>query len=506
MAGLTRSYDIAVLGSGFAGSLMAMIAYCLGYSVVLLERGRHPRVVIGESSTPLSNLLLEELSLRYDLPALKPLTKWGTWQKTYPEVACGLKRGFTFYHHDLRKPAPAELDRDRQLLVAASPHDEIADTHWYRADFDALLVKQAQTLGVDYLDEVRLELFRDLGSEILMEGHHNDRPLSIRAKFVIDGTGPRGFLHGALQLPEAAFPGLPATQALYSHFSGVTRPDTKLQSTDEPPPYPPEDAAVHHIFDGGWIWVLRFNNDITSAGVAATSDAAARLRLSDGASSWKMLLEHIPSLESQFTHARAEQPFTYVQQVSFLCGIVCGDRWALLPSATGFVDPLLSTGFPLTLLGIARLAEALECGLGSRQFRERMRTYATRTHEELIAAARLIAALYANMSNFKIFAVLSLLYFAAASYSEAARRLNKRHLASSFLLHDHPTFGAACRNILEQSLRVDARTPAGQVIEQVMCAIEPIDVAGLSNPARCNWFPARAEDMLASASKLESTL
>jgi FADH2 O2-dependent halogenase len=51
-------FQIAVVGSGFAGSLMAMMAQRLGLSTVLIERGRHPRFVIGESSTPLANLLL----------------------------------------------------------------------------------------------------------------------------------------------------------------------------------------------------------------------------------------------------------------------------------------------------------------------------------------------------------------------------------------------------------------------------------------------------------------
>src|SRR5580658_8113393 len=98
---LTVRYDIAVVGSGFAGSLLAMIARRLGRSVVLIEKGTHPRVVIGESSTPLANLLFEELCVRYDLPSVKPLAKWGSWQRTYPEIACGLKRGFTFHHHSL---------------------------------------------------------------------------------------------------------------------------------------------------------------------------------------------------------------------------------------------------------------------------------------------------------------------------------------------------------------------------------------------------------------------
>ncbi len=53
-------------------------------------------------------------------------------------------------------PAQRRLERDRQLLVAASPHDDIADTHWYRADFDHLFVREARNMGVDYLDETEL--------------------------------------------------------------------------------------------------------------------------------------------------------------------------------------------------------------------------------------------------------------------------------------------------------------------------------------------------------------
>ena len=140
-------YDIAVVGSGFAGSLLAMIAHRLGRSVILLEKGKHPRFAIGESSTPLTNLLLEDLTTRYNLPALTPLAKWGTWQQAYPDVARGLKRGFTYYHHTLGEPPTTGPGRTNQLLVAASPHDGIADTHWYRVEFDELFVNEAQRIG-----------------------------------------------------------------------------------------------------------------------------------------------------------------------------------------------------------------------------------------------------------------------------------------------------------------------------------------------------------------------
>ena len=505
-AQLTRTYDIAVVGSGFAGSLMAMIARRMGHSVVLLERGRHPRVVVGESSTPLSNLLLEDLTSRYNLPRLSPLSKWGSWQTHFPKTPCGLKRGFTFYHHQLHYPDAPDPLHLNQLLVAASPHDRIADTHWYRADFDELLVREAQAMDVEYVDEVKLDRFTDQGNAVLLEGKKNSCNIAFHARFVVDATGPRGFLHHALHLPEAALPNYPSTQALYGHFSKVRRLDEAPgYSGTETPPYPIDDAAVHHIFDGGWIWVLRFNNGITSAGVAATDKIADRLHLADGEAAWKRLIYSIPTLKEQFADARAERPMTHVQRLSFLSGTICGERWAMLPSAAGFVDPLLSTGFPLTLLGIGRLSEILEHDWGSPRFQTRLQYYATQTTDELLATSRLIASLYANMNDFPVFTALSLLYFAAASYSETARRLKKPQLAASFLLHDHPSFGLASRKLFERALHVHTRQKSDRLIEEILKTVEPIDVAGLCSPERRNWYPVDPDDLFRSAHKVGAT-
>ena len=503
---LTGVYDIAIVGSGFAGSLLAMIARRLGRSVVLIEKGSHPRVVIGESSTPLSNLLLEELATRFDLPALRPLAKWGSWQQSYPDVASGLKRGFTFHHHVLNDDSLPDPERRDQLLVAASPRDAIADTHWYRADFDHLLVREAQKLGVDYLDGIALRRFAEGADSITLEGERNGHDVTFRARFVVDATGPRGFLHHALSLGELPMPDFPATQALYSHFSGV-RPlaETRHSRTAEEPPYPVDDAAVHHVFDGGWIWVLRFNNGITSAGVAATDELAARLGLSEGEPAWQRLLEQIPALQEQFRGAKAVRPFTHMPQVSFRSAQIAGSRWALLPSAAGFVDPLLSTGFPLTLLGVTRLAAILEEDWQTERFAPQLQIYAERTDRELAATARLIGSLYATMSNFPVFIALSLLYFAAASYSEAARRLGKPQLATSFLLCDHPLFGPACVQLFERARRRMTPAESDKLIRDIHSVIEPFNVAGLSRPERLNWYPVDAQDLLDGASKLHAT-
>jgi FADH2 O2-dependent halogenase len=500
------TYDIAIVGSGFAGSLLAMIARRLGRSVVLIERGKHPRVVIGESSTPLTNLLLEELTTRYDLPSIRPLAKWGSWQKAHPEIACGLKRGFTFYHHNLEDPNSAPIKRGRQLLVAASPHDEISDTHWYRADFDHLFVREALNMGVEYLDETELFNITESPDEITLTGKRHDREIKLAAKFVIDASGPRGFLHRALGILELELPDYPATQALYTHFSGIGRlEDQQRSKTREQPPYPVDDAAVHHVFEGGWIWVLQFNNGITSAGIAATDSIATRLNLSEGAAAWNRIVQSIPALKEQFAKAKAERDFVRIPRLSFRSATIAGKRWALLPSAAGFVDPLLSTGFPLTLLGVDRLARIIGNHWDSPEFAARLQTYAAQTDSELVATGRLIASLYANMANFSVFLSLSLLYFAAASFSETVRRLKKPHLAQSFLLHDHAAFGSALARICDRALRLQSREEADQLSKDILREIEAFNVAGLGDPQRRNWYPVDPQDLFNSAAKVEAS-
>jgi len=490
-------FDVAVVGSGFSGSLLAMIAKRLGRSVVLIERGSHPRFAIGESSTPLANLLLEEIATDYGLPRLRPLCEWGSWQRAYPDVACGLKRGFTFYHHEFDRPWGRRLDRANELLVAASPHDEVADTHWYRPEFDEFLVREAQSLGVEYLDETELAGISKSPLGLRLEGARGAKRVDIQARFTVDATGPRGFLHRAFGLPESPFSNLPPVEGLFTHFVDVHRWDGLMPCARAGAPYPPDDAAVHHVFPGGWIWVLGVGKGITSAGVAAV---AGRFDLEDG-TGWLKLLERLPAVREQFAHARATMPFIHAANLPFRSGVVVGPNWALMPSAAGFVDPLLSTGFPLTLLGIQRLAEVLK-HLDAPE--PHLKGHETQTLREVNRAAELIAALYRNMDRPRIFNALTLLYFAAASFTESARRLGKPDLAGrTFLLGDHPRFAPAFELCLDLAFQ---RADPTALVKAVLTAIEPIDVAGLSDLSRLNSYGVFASDLRGAAHKLNASV
>jgi FADH2 O2-dependent halogenase len=220
-------------------------------------------------------------------------------------------------------------------------------------------VREASNAGAEYVDQIELNTMRSMDGRPVLEGHRRGQPVRVEARFVVDASGPRGFLQRATGSGERSLRWLPPTQALFTHFTGVNEWDRTVDSdSGATPPFPVDAAALHHVFPGGWIWVLRFNNGITSAGAALTDAVAASIDIAtEGA--WDRLLCRLPSVAQQVRAARPTRPFIHSARLAFRTAVVTGPNWALLPSAAGVIDPLL-TGFPLTLLGIQRLARLLE--------------------------------------------------------------------------------------------------------------------------------------------------
>lgn len=506
---MKTDFDLAIIGSGFGGSLMSMVAERLGLSVVLLERGSHPRFAIGESTSPLANVILEHLAERYDLPRLLPLTSYGPWQEAYPDVVCGLKRGFTFFQHQSGQPYHTAGDRSNQLLVAASPNNYVADTHWLRSSVDHFLAKEAIALGVAYVDQVRLTTFaRTSVGSVTLEGERLGRPFRTRVRLVIDASGPHGFISRALGIGEELFAGYPPTQTLYSHLTNVGRADQAPRFTgDGVPPYPIDDAALHHVFDGGWMWVLRFNNGVTSAGIAVEDWLAQELRIADGERAWPRFLKRFPSVAELFDAAQSIIPFVYSPQLAYRASAAAGEGWVMLPSAAAFVDPLLSTGIPLTLLGIERLARLLEEERLGESINSRLAEYGALTLAEADRVAHFIASCYASFKlPLPFFNALSMFYFVAASFSEMARRMGRSHLVSRFFSADHPIFNEGLNRCANRILRGEVTSHEHQSFErEVSQLVADLNIAGLCDASKHNWYGVNFEDVVGSAHKLGLT-
>ena len=124
------------------------------------------------------------------------------------------------------------------------------------------------------------------------------------------------------------------------------------------------------------------------------------------------------------------------------------------------------------------------------------------TKAELMVVEQMVAALYDSMHDFELFTSLSLLYFAALSFTETARRLGRPQLAQSFLLTDNEKFGPQASACFEQAVVGLTPIQRTRLMEQIRQTIEPFDVAGLTDQSRGNWYPVNVDDLFAASEKL----
>jgi tetracycline 7-halogenase / FADH2 O2-dependent halogenase len=96
------------------------------------------------------------------------------------------------------------------------------------------------------------------------------------------------------------------------------------------------------------------------------------------------------------------------------------------------------------------------------------------------------------------------IYFAAASFGETTRRLGMPERAKGFLMCDDPVFGPETRACTGAALAMPDGPARRTLLERIDRAIEPIDVAGLGDRGRRDWYPVLASDLDRAAAKLDA--
>ncbi len=492
-------YDLVIAGSGITGSILARILAGTGRRVLLLERFEHPRFALGESSTPLAAILLETLAERFSLPDLADLAAYGRWTRRLGHLRRGLKRGFTFYAHRPGRewePGPANENR---LLVAASPSDAVADAHWLRADVDAHLVGLAVDAGVDYLDRVRVSsIERARGGLVLSgEGRCGER-FNVRTDFFVDASGRRGAAVEAGLARPLDSAGSPPTRLVFAHLAGA--PDFAATANLAGGPYPDDRAAVHHLIDEGWIYVLPFDHGVASVGLVLEEPAPEVV--DDPESVWRRILGRYPTLERQLGDAEAIIGWRgAVGQLPHRLDRAAGDRWLVLPGTYAFFDPMFSTGIAWSLAAVERVASLFEGG--DRPEPAAVERYAELLSSEADHLTLLIRGAYRARRDFRRFAAFSQLYFAVASFQEAGRRLAPSFADwtwEGFLGAGDPVIAGALAGALEQ---LEDPAADGEAFEDwIADAIAPRNLAGLADPSRRNLYPVDLRTLVRSAGLL----
>ena len=479
--------DVAILGSGFGGSLLSLILTKLGKRCALIDKTAHPRFAIGESSTPLADFVLSDLARGYDLPDVLPLASFGTWQQRHPRIGCGLKRGFSYFHHSAGLPFRTDENNSNQLLVAASSNNDDSDTHWYRADVDQFLFDQAREAGVECFENTSdIQIDRETTWKVIAAD------VDIRCDYIIDASGAAGVLLKYLGIQDATHELQTNSRAIYGHFEGVRRfQDILLDGgiDTNQHPYTCDNAALHHVLEDAWMWNLRFSNDLVSAGVCFDANrTSAQLGSTEA---WTRCVERHPSIAAQFEVAcvRKEVGLRASGRLQRMRSSAAGVGWFALPHTVGFIDPLHSTGIAHTLSAVERIARLFETK--SQDDQAAIRDYNETLRKELRFIDRLVSGCYQTLGRPRMFNAWCMLYFAAAHSCEMRRIDGELAFEKGFLGALIPKLRKTVDALqLPLSISLQSVDPSAVATFEsaVRHAIKPFNLAGLMNDDAGNMY------------------
>jgi len=212
------------------------------------------------------------------------------------------------------------------------------------------------------------------------------------------------------------------------------------------------------------------------------------------------LLDRYPTLTDAFAAASPLMPIAFRPLIQHRLTRAVGERWALMPHAYAFVDPLFSTGIAWSLRAVERLALAFEDATSGRRVPDAsvLSRYESALGAEADQIDLVVAGAYEAMTHFDLFAAQAMLYFAAVSFAEASQRLSPDESVAwkGFLGVGDPVLEPLSRESLRRLREITAsRGEIGSNEDRrrfaswIAQAVAPRNIAGLADPARRNLYP-----------------
>jgi len=347
-----KVYDVIVLGSGISGTLAAVILAKKGHRVLVIDGASHPKFAVGESTTPNTSQMFELLGKRHGIPEISVLAHGPEAIRRHVTTSCGVKRAFAFLYHDEGKP----LDIAKTNMFGNVWRDE---NHLFRQDIDAYLFRTALRYGAEALEEHRVKHLEITDAGV---GITTDRGVTVSGRFLIDGCGPRSPLVDALRLREGAEPLASDSRSLFNHFIDIPEFKDCVAAGDGPQWL---EGTYHHLFHGGWFWVIPFNNwkgatnPAISVGLTLDNRVHPRREGVGPEEEFRSFVDRFPDVRRHFADAKPIRPWVSVPRCQYSSRQVVGDRWCLMAHSAGFIDALYSSGLVMTVSTVAHLVEPL---------------------------------------------------------------------------------------------------------------------------------------------------
>lgn len=337
--------------------MLASILARHGVSTLLLEGQAHPRFTIGESLIPETGIRLRIIAEKYGVPEIGWI---GSFHSLRDKVSsnCGVKRSFSFMYHTAgQEYQPGHINQLPTLTPPIGP-----DSHLFRQDTDAFLAAIAVRYGATLRSQTRIEKIDFRPDEVRLESAAGE---TFRAKFLIDASGMRSIVSDQLGMRDPVPRFRTDTRALYTHMIGVRPADVLLDPAEQRTLASPlGQATMHHVFDGGWIWVIPFSNHrdatnpLTSVGMMLDRRKHPQ-PMGAPEEEFRRIVAGYPTVARHFADAAAVRPWVGSGRIQYSSPHILGPGLLQLPHAANFVDPLYSSGMSVLTVAVDQIAETL---------------------------------------------------------------------------------------------------------------------------------------------------
>ncbi|SNQ50009.1 Monodechloroaminopyrrolnitrin halogenase PrnC [Frankia canadensis] len=401
-------YSVAILGSGIAGSTLANILARHGHSVVLVDSGSHPRFALGESTIGETTYLLKLLAERFDVPELAHVSSF-EGVRSHVTSACGVKRNFGFvYHREGHVQNPEEVT---QCNVSEFPNGP--EMHMHRQDIDSYLFYTAVRYGAEPRQRTWVEKVEFSADAATLTTRSGDR---LRVRYVVDASGRNSVLASTFGLREDPCRFRTSSRTLFTHMVGVTPFDEVTTPSGQPSEW--HQGTLHHIFDGGWLWVIPFDNHqratnpLCSVGLNLDTRRFPKEPGRSADQEWADFLSRFPSVARQFAGARPAWDWVSTGRTQYSSSRTVGDRWAMMSHAAGAIDALFSRGMANTMQVIYAFAPTLLAALDDDDFSaERFNHIDALNQTILDVNDKLVHGSYVSFRDFDLWRAWSKVWF-----------------------------------------------------------------------------------------------
>ena len=431
-------FDVAVIGSGMGGSVSAAMLAKRGWKVLLLERGKHPRFVIGESTTPLVSKKLRYLGREFGIPEFENMATYDAIKENDLPFTCAPKELFHYFWQE-KGQETAQLDDTMREIIVQTPE---VDTQLVRGESDAYLVDVAKDYDVDFRDMTMVNDIHFYDDKVTIDCESEALGVySVDARFVIDGTGFKSLISQKLNL--ACSPDeydIPLkSRSIFSHFSDVGDFEQVSEASEAFKARTPADrsrATQHHCFDGGWLWVIPFHNGTTSIGLNLDIDKFPENEKTGEEEFWEIVQQY-PIVNKMLEGRKTKFPLIKTGRIQFRQKSAAGDRWAMLPGAATGGDAWFSTGLAFTLMCAHRIVDILDQKLlPSNQFsKTAFDGYEKNLFHEWRSMCTMVDGIYKSFKHYEVFKHYCFFCFMGAETFIKNNGVAKPHDNSCLLLN-----------------------------------------------------------------------